>query len=214
MFRLDSRVASIALILMLGAISVAVGCSSGKPAGTEGGACYGNGSCNSGLICLSHVCVSPGDGAAGSSAGGSAGGGTGGGSGTTGAAGAGATGGTGGGSDGGAPVVGVPCGPSSVCNSGSACCLGPLNTATCEMPCATGLDSYACDGPEDCNAGSSCCASASSGTVNAACSASGACSASDTTLCHTSQDCPLGMFCCNLNSPFWRCVSQNIGGCR
>jgi hypothetical protein len=31
--------------------------SSSKPAGTEGGACYGNDSCNAGLSCLSHLCV-------------------------------------------------------------------------------------------------------------------------------------------------------------
>jgi MYXO-CTERM domain-containing protein len=30
---------------------------SGKPDGTEGGACYGNGTCDTGLTCLSHLCV-------------------------------------------------------------------------------------------------------------------------------------------------------------
>jgi MYXO-CTERM domain-containing protein len=29
----------------------------GHPDGTEGGACYGNGTCNTGLTCLSHLCV-------------------------------------------------------------------------------------------------------------------------------------------------------------
>jgi MYXO-CTERM domain-containing protein len=29
----------------------------GKAAGTEGGPCYGNGTCNSGLTCLSQLCV-------------------------------------------------------------------------------------------------------------------------------------------------------------
>jgi hypothetical protein len=31
----------------------------GKPDGTEGGACYGNGTCNAGLTCLSKLCVMP-----------------------------------------------------------------------------------------------------------------------------------------------------------
>jgi hypothetical protein len=33
------------------------GGASGKPDGTEGGSCYGNGTCNTGLTCLSHLCV-------------------------------------------------------------------------------------------------------------------------------------------------------------
>ena len=44
---------------VLAAILLAGGCS--KPAtGTENGACYGNGTCNTGLVCLSNVCVNPG----------------------------------------------------------------------------------------------------------------------------------------------------------
>lgn len=35
-------------------------CSSGPKQGEEGGACYGNGTCNAGLECLSQLCVNPG----------------------------------------------------------------------------------------------------------------------------------------------------------
>src|ERR1022692_255569 len=47
----------------------------GKTEGTEGGPCYGNGSCNGSLICLSHLCVqpAPADAATGGAAGGASG---------------------------------------------------------------------------------------------------------------------------------------------
>lgn len=51
-------------ILLLVAIAVGAGCS--KPAtGSENGPCYPNDTCNTGLVCLSSVCVQPagGDGA-------------------------------------------------------------------------------------------------------------------------------------------------------
>lgn len=46
-------------LVLVGA--VAAGCGGGgKAAGTESGPCYGNGTCNAGLVCLSDRCVSPG----------------------------------------------------------------------------------------------------------------------------------------------------------
>jgi hypothetical protein len=40
-------------------------CSTAKPMGAEGGSCYGNGTCNTSLVCLSSLCVDPlGDGGA------------------------------------------------------------------------------------------------------------------------------------------------------
>lgn len=62
------RTPSTAIVLALGVI-VAAACggtsedsSSGsdKQQGTEGGSCYPNSTCNEGLVCLSHLCVSPG----------------------------------------------------------------------------------------------------------------------------------------------------------
>lgn len=47
------RVALSAIVLA----SLAYACSSSPTAGTEGGACYANGTCNSGLSCLSNLCV-------------------------------------------------------------------------------------------------------------------------------------------------------------
>jgi hypothetical protein len=41
--------------------STSLACSSSK-AGTVNGPCYGNGTCNSGLVCFSQLCVGPGDG--------------------------------------------------------------------------------------------------------------------------------------------------------
>ncbi len=39
---------------------LAVGCQGGSPrVGTEKGGCYGNKTCNAGLVCLSDVCVKP-----------------------------------------------------------------------------------------------------------------------------------------------------------
>jgi len=67
----------------------------GKAAGTEGGPCYGNGTCNADLVCLSNLCVNAGTGGSGGS--GDAGlGGTGGASGTGGTAGDGGPAGAGG----------------------------------------------------------------------------------------------------------------------
>ena len=41
-------------------IAFLLGCGgSGKPTGTEGGHCYPNNTCNSGLVCLSNFCVEP-----------------------------------------------------------------------------------------------------------------------------------------------------------
>ena len=75
----------------------ACGGGGGKAVGTEGGPCYGNDSCNSGLVCLSHLCVRP-------NGGGGAGGtlGTGGRSGSGGASGSGGMSGASGGGSGGA----------------------------------------------------------------------------------------------------------------
>ncbi len=38
---------------------VASGCGGGKAEGTAGGPCYGNGTCNPGLTCLSKLCINP-----------------------------------------------------------------------------------------------------------------------------------------------------------
>lgn len=47
--------------ILLATVAVAVACaddvSPAKPAGSEGGPCYGNGTCDSGLQCLSDLCV-------------------------------------------------------------------------------------------------------------------------------------------------------------
>jgi hypothetical protein len=50
------------LVVALVFFSVAA-CSSDSepPVGSEGGHCYGNGTCNSSLICLSNLCVQPAD---------------------------------------------------------------------------------------------------------------------------------------------------------
>jgi hypothetical protein len=47
------------LLFALAAVAALVpSCAGGaKPEGTEGGPCYGNDSCNTGLACLSHLCV-------------------------------------------------------------------------------------------------------------------------------------------------------------
>jgi hypothetical protein len=53
-------------ISILGLVLVFAGCppaespsDSGTPEGSEGGACYGNGTCDEGLVCLSDLCVVP-----------------------------------------------------------------------------------------------------------------------------------------------------------
>jgi hypothetical protein len=46
----------VALVALAAAFVPACGAAS-KAEGTEGGACYGNDSCNAGLTCLSHLCV-------------------------------------------------------------------------------------------------------------------------------------------------------------
>lgn len=46
--------------LLIGAVAIGCGGGGGKAAGTERGPCYGNGTCNAGLVCLSDLCVSPG----------------------------------------------------------------------------------------------------------------------------------------------------------
>lgn len=85
-------------------LSFGAGCSSSGPAaGSERGPCYGNGTCNAGLVCLSNLCVREGGGATGGSQGA-----TGGSQGATGGSGAGGggvgvgAGGVGGGGSGGA----------------------------------------------------------------------------------------------------------------
>ena len=51
---MKKRVAAAALVLAL--VGVA-SCSSSPDQGTEGGACFPNGTCNAGLTCLSNLCV-------------------------------------------------------------------------------------------------------------------------------------------------------------
>jgi hypothetical protein len=83
----------VALVALIGL--TVYGCGSSGPAtGSERGPCYGNGTCNTGLECLSNVCVKPASGAAGAAGttgmggmAGSSSGGTGGATGTGGAAG-------------------------------------------------------------------------------------------------------------------------------
>ncbi len=49
----------LALAILVAGLSSA-GCGQKSPAvGTERGACYGNGTCNAGLMCMSDLCVSP-----------------------------------------------------------------------------------------------------------------------------------------------------------
>lgn len=52
-------VAALALALALGGCGKAADAPAAAPAGTERGACYGNGTCNDGLVCLSALCVRP-----------------------------------------------------------------------------------------------------------------------------------------------------------
>src|SRR5262245_1658642 len=47
---------SVGLALAL-SLSLAMACSSGPAAGSERGPCYGNGTCDTGLVCLSNLCV-------------------------------------------------------------------------------------------------------------------------------------------------------------
>jgi PKD domain len=46
-------------LLVMTALGASAGCSKAAT-GSENGACYGNGTCNTGLVCLSNVCVNPG----------------------------------------------------------------------------------------------------------------------------------------------------------
>jgi hypothetical protein len=46
-------------LAVMTALGASVGCSKAAT-GSENGACYGNGTCNTGLVCLSNVCVNPG----------------------------------------------------------------------------------------------------------------------------------------------------------
>lgn len=100
-------------------LAIAAACSSnsntpsGHATGTEKGPCYGNGTCNSGLVCLSNLCVAPPDGSAGSA-------GQDGSAGASGSAGTGATGGSAG-ADGG--DAGPACDPlqQTGCASGQRC---------------------------------------------------------------------------------------------
>jgi hypothetical protein len=51
------------VVILLALLAAACGGgSSSAPAGTETGPCYPNGTCNAGLLCLSNLCVRPGDG--------------------------------------------------------------------------------------------------------------------------------------------------------
>lgn len=91
------RLGALLAVVSILAMGAAAGCgSSSKSAGSEGGPCYGNGSCNSGLTCLSQLCVKA------TGTGGAAGNGSGGGAaaGATGAAGKEGVGGSGGGAGG------------------------------------------------------------------------------------------------------------------
>lgn len=91
-------------------------CSSSSSAGGVRQACYGNGSCNAGLVCLSQVCVDTGTGAGGNLGGN---GGTGGKGGAGGNGGAGGSGGSSGNGGTGAPVtLVVPFGPMNVPSGG------------------------------------------------------------------------------------------------
>jgi hypothetical protein len=45
--------------LFFTALLTAAGCGGGTPQGSEGGACFPNGTCNAGLTCLSNLCVNP-----------------------------------------------------------------------------------------------------------------------------------------------------------
>jgi hypothetical protein len=59
------------VIVVIVVAGLAAGCGSSlKAAGTEGGPCYGNGSCNSGLTCLAKLCVNPNGGTSGGGTGG------------------------------------------------------------------------------------------------------------------------------------------------
>jgi pilus assembly protein FimV len=119
-------------------VAAGAGCgSSSKVAGTEGGPCFTNGTCNAPLSCLSNLCVNPAstDGAAGTSgAGGVAGS-----AGSTGAGGSAAGGHAGGGAtDAGAdgPACGTFAGLNPDCES---CCCSQFSACSKDTTCGTCL---------------------------------------------------------------------------
>jgi hypothetical protein len=125
------RSIALAIVSLIGLTVVGCGGGSGPAAGSERGACYGNGTCNTGLECLSNICVKPATtGAAGTS----------GAAGTTGVGGmAGASGGGTGGAGGGGGVGGTPnC--STYCTAIMSACTSSsaqyTNLAECNAACA------------------------------------------------------------------------------
>jgi hypothetical protein len=151
--RPPSRAASV-LIVLLGLVSESCGGGpSPKPAGSEGGPCYGNGTCESDLTCGSDLCVRI-SGSAGMP--GSAGGGSTGASGSTGSGGAagstGTAGSTGsGGAGGGQPLKanGDLCSTADQCASGTC----EQNNASERHCFGSGAANSACGSAYDCSAG-------------------------------------------------------------
>jgi hypothetical protein len=97
------------LVILVGCVAIGcgsaastggTGASGSKPAGTEGGPCYANGTCNGGLTCASQLCVNLTGAGGGGPGGGSGSGGSGGGGGSTGAGGSGGATGVGAGGNG------------------------------------------------------------------------------------------------------------------
>lgn len=135
------------------AMGAAAGCgSSSKAAGSEGGPCYGNGSCNSGLTCFSKLCVeATGTGGA---AGGASGGAAGGAAGKGGSGGANGSGGTAGAAGKGAGGSGAAGGGAGAAGSGAGGANACKPDTDSNMTCTCNSDSDCCN--HDCYAGVCC----------------------------------------------------------
>ena len=150
-------------ILVLGAALLAGACggSSSKATGTEGGPCYGNGTCNAGLSCLSQLCVSP-NGSGGSQAGGAAGGkaGTGGAAGAAGGAAgaAGATGGNGAGGASGGGASGTGGSGTGGAGGGTFTCNGGIQywSSRTSMACINCINQFCCYQSINCTGSAAC----------------------------------------------------------
>jgi hypothetical protein len=86
----------------------------------------------------------------------------------------------------------VNCGPMTPCSiaAGSHCC--DQTPLVCQTAPCKNSNQFDCDGPEDCN-GTPCCFPIRNALSRAACART--CD-TDTTLCHSKQDCPANTVCC------------------
>jgi hypothetical protein len=132
-------------------VAAAVSCSSSPPTGGVRQACYGNGSCNAGLVCLSKICVQPDTGTGGNGGGAAGSGGGGGAAGSGNGGGAAGSGGGGGaaGSGGGGGAAGSGGGGGAAGTGGHAGAAGSSGLATLALPVgplmvASGTESTEC----------------------------------------------------------------------